>query len=160
MRGNAFFQALMKGLRSQLPLVSPAYSTLLVPKLENSLWQTWNRDGCYDNKWNIFWEHCWCWVYKYTSLISYNLEIVIKVVSVLVHHSNIFVQLTVLGLWRGWQDDKSHAKNHHIQNLTATYQIVAFSSAVSWVPKRETVPMLASTPDLLAGDITLRNTTL
>ena len=34
-----------------------------------------------------------------TSLISYNLEIVIKVVSVLVHHGNIIlVQLTVLGL--------------------------------------------------------------
>lgn len=65
----------MKGSKSQLPLASPVYSTLLVPKLENSLWETWNRGSCYDNNWNIISENVLS-VYKYMyiidSKISYN----------------------------------------------------------------------------------------
>ena len=96
----------MKGSKSQLPLASPVYSTLLVPKLENSLWEIWNRDGCYDNNWNIISENVLS-VYKYHWFQNFiqclNLEIVIKVVSVPVHHGNIIilVQLTVSDLWRG-----------------------------------------------------------
>ena len=68
-------------------------------------------------------------MYKY--IIDFKIsEIVVKVVSVL--GNIIFVQLTMFGLWmEGWQDDKSHTKNHHMQNLMATYQIVSFSLAVS-----------------------------
>ena len=99
----------MKGSKSQLPLASPVYSTLLVPKLENSLWETWNRDSCYDNNSNIISENVLS-MYKYRWFQNFiqclNLEIVIKVVSVLVHHGNIIilVQLTVLDLWRGWHE--------------------------------------------------------
>ena len=138
----------MNGSKSQLPLASPVYSTLLVPKLENSLWETWNRDSCYDNNSNIISENVLS-VYKYRWFQNFiqclNLEIVIKVVSVLVHHGNIIilVQLTVLDLWRGWQDGMSHMKNHHLQTLMATYQLVFFASAVSWVPERETISMFS-----------------
>ena len=78
----------------------------------------------------IFSENrCWCWVYKY--IIDFKIsEIVVKVVSVL--GNIIFVQLTMFGLWmEGWQDDKSHTKNHHMQNLMATYQIVSFASEIN-----------------------------